>query len=189
LKSGKNRNQFTLSDIGFATFFLNRTNRSGILEGGIIGGKNQDGPFKLDARFKKTDLIERINLIAQYRGRIKLYNEDALNLVRKLIKSFSSKCLIYFDPPYFQKGKMLYKNFYTPKDHSSISRFVRKLRMPWIVTYDNVPEIKDLYEGEQQTEFDISYSAHLDRPRGKEIMFYKNLCLPVMPYTRKVVNL
>ncbi|MRR15664.1 MAG: DNA adenine methylase [Deltaproteobacteria bacterium] len=175
----------SLTDVGFATFFLNRTNRSGILEGGIIGGKKQDGPFKLDARFKKHDLVERISLIAQYKGRIKLFNEDAIRLIKKISSSLPNKCLIYFDPPYFKKGKLLYKNFYTPSDHAKIARYIRKLKCPWIVTYDNVPEIRELYEGEEQTEFDISYSTYLGRPRGEEIMFHKNLFLPSAPYTRK----
>jgi len=174
-----------LTDVGFATFFLNRTNRSGILQGGVIGGKNQDGPFKLDARYNKKDLLERINLIAKYRGHITLYNLDAYDLINTLKPSLSPKHLLYFDPPYFNKGKVLYKNFYTPDDHSRMAKHIRKLKCPWIVTYDNVPEIRNLYKGEQQVEFDISYSAHLARPRGEEIMIYRSIFLPTAPYTRK----
>lgn len=177
--------QHSLTDVGFATFFLNRTNRSGILQGGVIGGKDQDGPFKLDARFNKKDLIERIGLIAKYRGRIKLFNLDAYDLINTLAPSLPQKCLLYFDPPYFRKGKVLYKNYYTPDDHVRMAMLISALKFPWIVTYDNVPEIRKLYEKEAQVEFDISYSAHTLRPRGAEVMFYRNLILPSVPYTRK----
>lgn len=177
--------QHSLIDVGFATFFLNRTNRSGILQGGVIGGKDQDGPFKIDARFKKKDLIERINLIAKHRGHIKLFNLDAYDLINTIRPSLHQKCLLYFDPPYFRKGKILYKNYYTPDDHTKMAQLIRSLSVPWIVTYDNVDEIRNLYSGETQEEFDISYSAHTGRPRGAEIMFYRNVKLPFAPYTRK----
>jgi DNA adenine methylase len=177
--------EHSLSEVGFATFFLNRTNRSGILQAGVIGGKKQTGPYKLNARYNKKDLINRIKLIAKYRGRIKIYNLDALELLDVLTPSIPQKSLLYFDPPYFNKGKLLYKNYYTPDDHARIASRIRSLPFPWIVTYDNVPEIQELYDGTTQAEFSVSYSAHLDRPRGKEIMFYSNLNLHSAPYTRK----
>jgi len=179
------QNEYSLTDIGFATFFLNRTNRSGILQGGVIGGKNQDGPFKIDARYNKKALLKRIDLIARYKSHIQLYNLDAYDLIKKIKLSLSEKCLFYFDPPYFNKGRVLYKNFYTPNDHAIMAKYIRKLKYSWIVTYDNVPEIRKLYEGEKQIDFEISYSAHTARPRGEEIMIYKNIVLPTAPYTRK----
>lgn len=181
----RNRDQYSLEDVGFATFFLNRTNRSGIIKGGVIGGQKQDGPYKLDARFNKKELIDRIELIAGYRGRIILQNLDAYDLIETLLPTMPPKVLIYFDPPYFKKGKSLYKNFYTPGDHARMASYIRQLNHPWIVTYDNTPEIRKLYEGNHQVGFDISYSAHLSRPRGEEVMFYQGLDLPILPYTRK----
>ncbi|PKN17707.1 MAG: DNA methyltransferase [Deltaproteobacteria bacterium HGW-Deltaproteobacteria-6] len=176
--------QFTTTDVGFATFFLNRTNRSGILQAGVIGGKNQNGPFKIDARFNKKDMLDRISLIAKYKNRIKLFNWDASEIIKTIIPGLPSKSLIYFDPPYFNKGKSLYKNYYSLGDHAHIAALIRVLKYPWIVTYDNVPEIRKLYKGEPYAKYDISYSAHISRIRGSEVMFYNNLVLPSVPYTR-----
>lgn len=181
----KNHAEYDLNAVGFSTFFLNRTNRSGILDGGVIGGKNQTGKFKIDARYNKKDLIARIKLIARYRDRIAIHNEDALLLMKKIYSSINQKTLIYFDPPYYEKGKLLYHNFYENDDHRELSYFIRKIKTPWLVTYDNVPEIKTMYNGERFSEFDIAYYAHLSRSRGQEIMFYKNLDLPSSPYARK----
>ncbi len=178
--------QYSITDVGFATFFLNRTNRSGILQAGVIGGKNQDGPFKIDARFNKKDMLERINLIAKYKNRIKLFNQDASEIIKTVIPKLPSNSLLYFDPPYFNKGKSLYKNYYVLSDHANIAALIRELSHPWIVTYDNVSEIKKLYKGEASAEYDISYSAHINRLRGNEVMFYKNLALPSVPYTRSI---
>lgn len=180
-----NFENYSVEELGFATFFLNRTNRSGILCGGVIGGKDQTGNFKIDARFNKSNLISRIQLIAKYKCRIKLYNKDALQLMQELSPTFDDKTLVYFDPPYYVKGKMLYQNFYTPEDHSALAQFIKSSKHPWIVTYDNIEEIKVLYEGENSVEFDISYYANMERPRGKEIMFFRNISIPCPPYTRK----
>lgn len=180
-----NPEQYTVTDVGFATFFLNRTNRSGILQAGVIGGKNQNGPYKMNARFSKKDLLERIHLIAKYRGRIKLFNYDAWELILVLTPSLPSKCLLYFDPPYFNKGKFLYKNYYTPDDHARMATLIRSLSFPWVVTYDNTPEIRELYVGEAQAEYNIIYSANIDRHLASEVMFYRNLDLPTIPYTHK----
>lgn len=180
-----NFEQHSLDEIGFATFFLNRTNRSGILSAGVIGGKNQTGNFKIDARFNKNDLIARIELIAKYKNRISIHNKDALILMSEISHNFNKKTLVYYDPPYFEKGKLLYHNFYSYEDHKSLASFIRKTSHPWIVTYDNVSEIKELYEGEDFAEFEISYYAHTERPKGKEVLFYNNIKLPCLPYTRK----
>src|ERR1700688_594781 len=69
--------------IGFATFFFNRTNRSGILNGGIIGGRDQSGPWKIDARFNAKELVHRIEAIARMGDRIKLTRQDALKFIKK----------------------------------------------------------------------------------------------------------
>lgn len=177
-------------DRAFATFFLNRTNRSGILKAGVIGGKNQAGKYRLDARFNKKNLIERIEKIASYRTRITLYNLDALDLLKIIKKKLSSQSLIYFDPPYYHKAQSLYRNFYQHEDHERVSIEIRKIETPWIVTYDNVDEIIDLYQGENFDHFSICYTAHKARPRKREVLFYKNLNLHFSPCTnqKKILN-
>lgn len=166
-------------EIGFSTFFLNRTNRSGIIWGGVIGGKNQDGPWKLDARFNKEDLIGRIEKIALYRSRIRLYNLDAAELIKTVIPTLPKKTLIYLDPPYYVKGQGLYENHYLHDDHVSISKLVKKhINHHWIVSYDHAPEIIDMYKGCPTITYGINYSAQ-DRYKGAEAMFFsKKLIVP-----------
>lgn len=160
----------SILDIGFATFFLNRCNYSGVIKGGPIGGKSQLGVWKIDARFNKNELIQRIYKIAEYKKSIKLYNEDTLQLLKKHNKYFE-KCLLYLDPPYFNKGYQLYNNHYKKDDHLKIANIVKKLKGQWIVSYDNTPEIVDLYGFvENPIEFNINYSAGKNK-KGKEIMF------------------
>jgi DNA adenine methylase len=170
------------ADLAFATFFLNRTNRSGILHAGVIGGKNQDGPYKIDARFNRLNLIQRIEYIAAQAGKIRLYSEDAEKLVRRLAPSLGSKCLIYFDPPYFVKGQDLYLNHYQPDDHVGIKRTIAALprRLHWMVSYDNHPEIAKIYRRYSQLTYSLNYTANA-RYRGSEIILFSDNLTPPAP--------
>jgi len=172
------KNHSTL-EIGFSTFFLNRTNRSGIILGGVIGGKNQDGPWKLDARFNKKELCQRIESIALYRSRIRLYNHDAAYMITKILPKLPQKTLVYLDPPYYVKGQGLYENHYIHDDHVTIAKLVKKeISLPWIVSYDHVPEIADMYKGYPTISYGINYSVQ-NRYKGAEIMFFsKDLIIP-----------
>ncbi len=178
----KNPSTYSEIEIGFSTFYLNRCNRSGILYAGPIGGQDQSGKWKLDARFNKKNLIKRIEAIAFNHGKISIYNKDAICFLREDILSKSGhfqKALIYLDPPYYKKGSSLYLSFYQPEDHEKLATFVKtEIPYKWIVSYDNVSEIQDLYRGESQIMFDLNYSVYSTKV-GNEILFYsKGIAAP-----------
>jgi len=171
-----------LLELGFSTFFLNRTNRSGIIDGGMIGGVNQTGNYKIDCRFNKEELINRIKFIAIHKKQIKLYNLDALDLVKHISSQTKSKNIIYyFDPPYYMKGQSLYMNSYGPEDHKKVSEKIKKIRNArWIVSYDNVREIQVLYRGDniQKRNHLLMHTAFEPR-EGQEVLFFSpNLIVP-----------
>jgi DNA adenine methylase len=169
----------SLIDVGFSTFFLNRTNRSGILLGGVIGGKNQAGDWKLDARFNKISLIDRIEKIALLRDKIRLYNLDAEALIKTILSTLPQKTLVYLDPPYYVKGQGLYQNHYKHNDHLEIADLVQKeIRQHWIVSYDHTSEIDEMYKSCAKITYGINYSAQ-NRYKGAEVMFFsENLIIP-----------
>lgn len=174
-----NKEKYSDLEIGFSTFYLNRTNRSGILNAGIIGGLKQDGKWKMDARFKKNKLISKIKKIALYKDRIEVYNLDAITLIRLMAKKQKSNCLFYLDPPYYVKGKDLYLNFYNYEDHKKIAKEINKVKkQKWVVTYDNVGPIRELYKNNKSLFFTLNYSAG-KTTRGEEIMIHsKDLIMP-----------
>ena len=169
----RNKNSAELLDLGFSTFFLNRTNRSGILNGGVIGGKEQTGCFKIDARYNKKGLIERIENIAEYANLIELTSMDAVDLIKRYKRTPAAKTLCYLDPPYYVKGRDLYLNYYNNKDHKAIADAIKKYKGKWIISYDAVPYISDLYKDYRHKEYYLSYSAG-NTSKGKEIMVYSN---------------
>lgn len=168
-------------ELGFSTFFLNRTNRSGIIKGGVIGGKEQTGQWKIDARFNKDDLISRVRRIARYRSRIALHNKDAKDLIKEVLPALPKKTLVYLDPPYYVKGEGLYESYYKHDDHVEIAKLVKSnIKQSWIVSYDAVPEVEALYVGYPGITYGLSYSAQ-DRYKGAEAMFFcKSLRIPAM---------
>ena len=155
-------------ELGFATFFLNRTNISGILDGGPIGGLDQHGKWKIDARYNKQGLIERICQLAAYKNRITVCNKDGVKLISEYLGKRNT--FVYLDPPYFAKGATLYLNHYQKKDHEALARKLnKKAEACWLLTYDNQREIRDLYPKRQIMGFSLRYNAYEARS-GKEIM-------------------
>jgi DNA adenine methylase len=167
---------FSAVELGFSTFFLNRTNRSGILNAGAIGGRDQTGPWKIDARFNRNDLIYRIEAIAKMRNRIRLTRMDALKLLASKGEEWPDKTLIYLDPPYYEKGRELYYDFYEHEDHEQLYQFLTTTfaKKRWVISYDNVPPIRKLYKNRQRLVYGIRYSAREAR-KGAEVMFFNNL--------------
>lgn len=167
------QDDFSEIDIGFATFFLNRVNRSGILNGGVIGGRDQTGPWKIGARYNRAELIYRIESIAKMKNRIELSCMDALQFLQNNKKNWPKRTLIYLDPPYYGKGRDLYYDFYQHNDHEQVQKFIfhNMAETYWIVSYDDASAIRDLYKGCRWRAYKIGYSAR-ERREGSEVMFF-----------------
>jgi DNA adenine methylase len=164
-----------LFELGFAAFYLNRTSRSGIIaSGGMIGGNDQKGTWKLDARFNRTELTSRLRRVGSYRRRISLTHEDAISFLAGMIDYLPDKSLTYCDPPYFVKGQQrLYANYYKAADHDEVAATLESYPFRWIVSYDHAPEIVTLYQRHRCVVYDLYYSA-ATRYDGAEAMFFSD---------------
>lgn len=178
----KQKEKIDLLTLGFSTFYLNRTNRSGIINGGVMGGRDQTGKYLMDCRFNRSKLISRIKKIANKKNSIELYNIDAIELIDIISKKERvDNTIFYFDPPYYLKASTLYMNHYEKENHHNVSEKIKSIRnFKWIVSYDNVPEIRKLYSECPKKEFSFKHTAYEIR-EGKEILFFsKNLKTPTM---------
>jgi DNA adenine methylase len=160
-----------LFDLAKATFFLNRTNVSGVLMGGVIGGHDQKGKFKIDARFNRDDLISRIQKIYRFKNRIMLSNLDGISFVRKM-DAKPHNIFIYLDPPYFQKGSELYLNFYVKSDHKRLADYVQKMKKQWMISYDHHEFILNLYSENRKLLYRLSQSA--SNRVGNEVLVFSD---------------
>lgn len=136
-------------------FFLNRTNVSGVIKGGIIGGISQQGKYKIDARFNKNNLIERIKYIALFKNNIELSKLDGIDFL-KVLNRKQRDIFFYIDPPYVEKGANLYLNFYNNNDHKNLAATIKKIRKKWLVSYDNNELISELYSQYRILKYDLS---------------------------------
>lgn len=159
-------------ELGFATFFLNRCNRSGILKAGPIGGQKQNGNYRIDCRFNKDRLIPLLRKIYDNRNRIDVTDLNAEEFIEYIDMNYDN-LFIYLDPPYVDKGYQLYKNSFTKEDHVSLSKKIKKLKNKWFVTYDNTDLIKELYSDCKTEIFNIQYSAGSKRVEN-EIAVYSD---------------
>ena len=151
--------QADLSALGFATFYLNRTNRSGVLNGGPIGGLDQSGNYKIDARFNRAALVERIRILSLYAECITTTCRDGIDVITEYATQPGT--FIYADPPYFEKAGSLYMNAFQSEDHDNLARVLNGLHeSSWLLTYDNVPRVDELYGQRRRRQFELSYSAH-----------------------------
>ncbi len=171
-----NPHNYSLLRVGFATFYLNRCNRSGILKkAGPIGGIDQTGKWLIDARFNKDNLGERIERISLYNNRIKVFNLDAKELLSQVTHLTDNENLfVYLDPPYYNRGAELYLNHFKHDDHLDMAEFIRGVTdFKWLVSYDNVAEIKAMYADMNIVEFTLNYTANTAK-RGRELLIYND---------------
>lgn len=178
------RNQLSDLEVGFTAFYLNRCNRSGIIKAGVIGGNNQTGDWKIDARFNKVDLIAKIEKISYYKDRIKIYNMDAVTFLKKIENNILDKqnLLLYLDPPYVEQGEGLYNVFYKMKDHLKLSKFLqKKATVNWLVSYDDHPLIHKIYKEVQKNIFEFNYFANKTKV-GRELVICSKNCRTTSSY-------
>lgn len=171
----QDKHKKTVLEVGFATFFLNRTNRSGILKAGPIGGYNQNGNYLIDCRFNKNELINRINYIAQHRDKIDVYNLDVIDLINNVLTKREDNLFINFDPPYVTQGSELYVNYFVEDDHRRLSEVISQQinEKNWIITYDNHPLISEIYSDYKINDYTLQYSVQSKR-KGTELLILSN---------------
>jgi DNA adenine methylase len=188
-KEIQNKKNANLLDLGFSTFFLNRTNRSGIINAGVIGGIEQKGNYAIDCRFNKEDLIGRIKKIAARKKDIRLYQKDALELIEIIQQEAKdTNVIFYFDPPYYYKASSLYMNHYKDENHKLVSEKIKSIRnIRWIVSYDNVAEIRKLYSDCERKEYSFKHTAHSTRV-GQEILFFSSNLKKITVENRNPIN-
>lgn len=173
-------------EVGFATFYLNRANRSGVLSGGVIGGLDQSGKWKIDARFPRNELIRRVELISSLRESITICNLDAEEFFATYVPILPNETLVYCDPPYFEKASRLYLNHYAPEDHERIAQTIQQVgNVKWMVSYDGVEQILGYYEHRRKFLYELQYNASRAYKGNEVFIFSDDIIIPrssVLPY-------
>jgi|LSQX01.3.fsa_nt_gb DNA adenine methylase len=168
-----NQTKYTQIEVGLAAFYLNRTNISGVLTGGVIGGLSQNGKYKIDARFNREELIKKVVNIAKHKECIDLYNWNAVEFILNILPNYDH-CFVYFDPPYVNKAPRLYRDSFTLEDHKYLAEIISACQFKWIVTYDECDFIKTLYKDFEYEIIPIPYSAGQTKKVGNEMIIFSS---------------
>ncbi len=171
----RNPEDHDLFELGFSTFYLNRCNRSGVLAGGVIGGLAQEGRWRIDARFSRNELIRRVEVIATKADQISVTNLDAEDFMLQHAQiSMPPHSLIYCDPPYYERAKRLYLDWYEQNDHARLAGVIQNnLTHPWVVSYDGHPEVVALYKDRRSFIYPLQYSASRNY-KGSEVLIFSD---------------
>ena len=175
-------NRHGFFDLGFATFYMNRCNRSGILTGaGPIGGHEQKGAWRMDVRFNREALVKRVLLLSKHRRRIKVFNEDAVDFLKGSLPRGRGRgrVFVYLDPPYVSNGRRLYLNAYELKDHDGLAKYIRtQKKLPWIMSYDDSDLVRNLYGECQMVLLPVRYTLQVKHSAQELIIAPDNIVIP-----------
>lgn len=165
--------------LGFSTLYLNRCNRSGVLSGGLIGGLQQTGAWRMDARFPKQELVRRIEAIARCRDRITVHDWDAEKFIQQYVPSLPARTLVYCDPPYYGNASRLYLDRYKKDDHRRLANVIQTLLCrPWVVSYDGAEEVLNYYAERRKFLYGLQYYASRSYQGQEVFIFSDDLALP-----------
>jgi len=167
-----------IPDLALACLFFNRTNFSGVLHSGPIGGKNQSSDYKLDCRFNKKDIISRIRQISSLRDGVSVKFGDALEFLQKANIQNNEKRFFYVDPPYFKQGRKLYRYYYKVIDHKRLYDILSVATFPWLLSYDKHEFIELLYDGFPQVHQSFRYMSRT--PKNENELVVTNMVIPVL---------
>ena len=149
-------------ELGFSTFYLNRCNRSGVLFGAApIGGYEQSGKWRMDARFYRETLVRRIRLISNMKQQIHITCLDALDFLGRTVYPANQRerNFTYLDPPYHLQGNRLYFNEYGDEDHASLAGKLKSAEnLAWVASYNNVNFVRNLYVDYVTSTIPVRYS-------------------------------
>lgn len=179
-----NPGQYPLFDVGFAAFYMNRCNRSGVLTGsGPIGGYEQAGKWRMDVRFNRATLAERVLKLSQMRSSIHVANKDAIEFLEATLPRGRGRrhVFVYLDPPYVSKGQRLYLNAYEAEDHRNLAKYLGyQQTLPWIMSYDDSDLVRQLYQDYQMAMLPIRYTLQEKRPALELVIAPHHVEVPVV---------
>lgn len=177
---------YSLLQLGVAGLFFNRTNFSGIIGAGPIGGESQTSDYKIDCRFSKDKMIARIQALTRFSNQVNIHFGDAIEFLKANARKISSDfSFVYIDPPYYLQGKKLYRHFYTDADHLALANFIGAQGYPWLLSYDDHPRIRELYAHNQMQPIYLDYKVKTNRTAQELVISNLHIPPPVYQGYRK----
>ncbi len=165
-----NKERLSEFDRAVRFFVLNRITFSGVVDSGGYSQSAYEKRFTLSS-------IDRVNLISRALVGVNITNED----YTASLFDESNDVFIFLDPPYWKaKGSKLYGTrgtLHTAFDHHLFAENMKKCKHKWLITYDDSPIIRKLFDFADISEWTLQYGMNNygkdSSAKGKEL-FIKN---------------
>jgi DNA adenine methylase len=157
-------------DIALKKIAIHQISFSGLgpMSGGPLGGKEQKSKYTIDCRWSPKYICKNITVLNERLSKIQIQQSGCTNLdFASVVEDESQKALIYLDPPYYFKGNELYQYGFLPEDHERLATCLKKTEHLWLLSYDDCPEIRDLYSWATIEELEVKYSIAGSTKKGE----------------------
>jgi len=147
-----------IANFGLKKLAIHQLSYSGLgtKAGGPLGGKHQRSKYKIDSRWSPNYMCAQIDLIhAKFAGlEVCCTSVDFM----ALIEDTSRRAIVFLDPPYWEKGSSLYQHAFSDADHQRLADALRVTEHHWVLTYDDCPQIRALYNWATIEVLEVKYS-------------------------------
>ncbi len=168
-----------------ACIFINRTSFSGIMatSAGPIGGQKQESDYKIDCRFNRDMLCNRLEKIGALKDKVVFIENSSWEATLKKASQSGYKkkdVFYYLDPPFYFKANKLYRHYFSDEDHQELHDTITREKSPWLLSYDMADAIVEKYtkNGTMPNKIGFLYSAAAQTSRTEtEELIITNLSL------------
>ena len=159
-------------DIGFRKLAIHQISYSGLgtMSGGPLGGASQQSKYGIGCRWSPEYICKQIMKIHYEFSHLTVHSEKCTDYdFQDLITDTSVPALLYLDPPYYVKGNVLYQEKFSCEDHTRLATLLHETKHCWLLSYDDCPEIRELYKWAHLESVDVNYSITAAKKDGKSV--------------------
>lgn len=161
--------------VAVAALVVNRCSRSGMVTPttGPIGGKQQDGKYRVGDRWNLPRTISTLEKLAPLTRYMRFVGPDGISALAGLPNSgFAEEVFVFADPPYVGAGQRLYQHGLDESGHRALADALHDLdETHWVLAYDEAPLVRELYEGLHIQEYTLHHTANRSKS-GAELLIY-----------------
>lgn len=132
-----------------------------------------------DGNFRQNRyILYEMNLFTKWRERflhVQIYSEDFEKFIHR---TDQAKTFYYCDPPYII-AKSHYKHIFKFEDHERLAKVLSTIKGKFLLSYDDYPLIRDLYQDFEMKEVNLKYYAGVNgRDKLRTELLISNYKLP-----------
>jgi DNA adenine methylase len=161
---------------GFKKLAIHQISYSGLgtKSGGPLGGREQKSKYKIDCRWSPDYICKKIDKLHNQFSKLEIKHQSCTSFDFEDLVNSTENSFIYLDPPYYIKGNELYQFGFTKEDHKKMADVLKYTNHPWILSYDDCPEVRRLYSWAEINIIYVNYSITATKDKQSGNRFSRN---------------